>query len=147
VDLKYKIVVVIVALGVSFAFGRYSVTPPNTKTVETVKTDTKEQTDQNKHIVTVITKDCKTGKEVTTITEDDSLRQREVQKTVDNLLQTVTQQQRGRINISALGGASFSDSLKPVYGVSANKEFIGPITLGAFGLSNGVVGLQIGVNF
>ena len=35
----------------------------------------------------------------------------------------------------------------PLYGISANKEFIGPITIGAFGLTNGTIGLSIGVNF
>jgi hypothetical protein len=34
-----------------------------------------------------------------------------------------------------------------MYGISVHREFIGPITLGAFGLTNGTVGLSIGVNF
>lgn len=52
------------------------------------------------------------------------------------------------INISALVAKDFSGSTdKPLYGASISKEFIGPVTIGAFGLSNGIIGLSVGINF
>ena len=147
-QVKYKVIISVVVLAVAFASGRYSVnSSPNTKTTEVVKTNTQEQTDQNKHIVTVITKDCKTGKEVTTITEDDVVREKEAQKTVTDLLQTVTQQQRSKFNVSALADVDLTSAFKPSYGISIEREVIGPITAGVYGLTNGVIGISIGVNF
>lgn len=51
---------------------------------------------------------------------------------------------RPRVGLSALVGTDFN---VPVYGIAVNKEFIGPITLGAWGLTNKTVGLSIGLNF
>ena len=53
-----------------------------------------------------------------------------------------------KLNVSALAGIDTATSLlKPIYGISISKEFMGPITVGAYGLTNGVVGLSVGVNF
>lgn len=55
---------------------------------------------------------------------------------------------RSTINVSALVANDFSTgSLKPLYGVSVSKEVIGQITVGAFGLTNGTLGLSLGLNF
>lgn len=51
---------------------------------------------------------------------------------------------RPRVGLSALVGTDFST---PVYGFAVNKEFIGPITLGAWGLTNKTLGVSIGLNF
>lgn len=53
---------------------------------------------------------------------------------------------RRKTNVSALVAV---DSLKltPTYGIGVTHELIGPITIGAFGLTNGVVGLSIGISF
>ena len=52
-----------------------------------------------------------------------------------------------KINISALAGVDLNNRFIPTYGVSATKQIFGPISVGAFGLTNGVVGLSLGVNF
>ncbi len=36
---------------------------------------------------------------------------------------------------------------EPVYGISVSKEVFGPFTAGAFGLTNGTLGLSLGINF
>lgn len=51
-------------------------------------------------------------------------------------------------NVSALIANDFSHgNIVPTYGASAQKEFIGPITIGAFGLTNGTIGVSIGLDF
>ncbi len=79
--------------------------------------------------------------DTTTTTVDTTLR-------VDTDNKTVVSTVKPKINISALVANDFSKGiLRPVYGISASKEFIGPLTLGAFGLTNGTVGVSIGLNF
>lgn len=129
-----------------FGLGRFSIAPPNIKTTEILTEDIKKEKDQDKHIVTIITKDCSTGKETTTITEDDTIREKETKRVVDQLYESVTQQTRKTLNISGLAGLDTLDK-RLVYGASINKEVLGPVTLGAYGLTNGVLGLSIGINF
>ncbi len=144
-DLKPTLILVGVIAIVAFAFGRYSVKlPPDTKTSEQTTTNDKKTTDTDTHKITVIEKDCKTGAEKTTITEDTTTREKETQKTVDKLLKDITQQKRRTTNISAIGGIQ---DFKPIYGASANMEVFGPVTAGVFGLTNGVIGINLGINF
>jgi hypothetical protein len=91
---------------------------------------------EHDHEVTVIVEDP-SGKKTTTITKDTTRKSKEVVKTIV----------KPKVNVSALAGVSTTDSRKPVYGISVSKEFIGPITLGAFGLTNGIIGISVGVNF
>ena len=52
------------------------------------------------------------------------------------------------LNVSALVGNDFSKGIGfPAYGVSVTKQILGPVTVGAFGLTTGVVGISIGLNF
>jgi len=52
------------------------------------------------------------------------------------------------LNISGLVANDFSRGiLQPVYGASVSKQVMGPVTAGVFGLSNGIIGLSIGLNF
>lgn len=118
----------------SFAFGRYTAPHPDVKSE--VKTDINKDT----HKTTVIVKDT-SGKETTTITEDT------VKRTTQTSESVVTTKS-SKINISALIGNDFSRrDIVPLYGLSANKEFLGPITVGAFALTTGVIGVSIGLNF
>lgn len=144
-DRNPTLTIIAVVAVLAFAFGRYSVKlPPDTKTAEQKITDDKKTTDTDTHRITVIEKDCKTGIEKTIITEDSTTREKETQKTVDRLFQEVTQQKRRTTNISAMGGMA---EFKPVYGASANMEIFGPVTAGVFGVSNGTIGISLGVNF
>lgn len=52
-----------------------------------------------------------------------------------------------KTNVSALASVDTARAFVPVYGVSITRELVGPITIGAFGFTNGVVGLSVGINF
>lgn len=53
-----------------------------------------------------------------------------------------------KANISLLAGTDLSERpLAPVFGVSITKEVLGPISVGIFGLNNGVAGVSVGLSF
>lgn len=145
---KTKVIGGAVIVLVAFASGRYSVpTKPDVHTIENQQVDVDKQTNMNDHKVTTTTQDCTTGKKVTTITEDISSQTKKDTDIKTELDQTVTQPKRSLINISALASLDTTNGFKPAYGISANKELLGPLTVGAFGLTNGVLGVSVGVNF
>lgn len=52
------------------------------------------------------------------------------------------------LNVSGLVANDFSTGvLKPVYGISVSKQIIGPFTVGGFALTNGTIGVSVGLNF
>lgn len=115
-----------VACFLAFLFGRH------TAKFNTVKQEVKE-------VVTyrTIIKTKKPGGETRTVVTEE----------INSRTKTVTKP-GPKVNVSALAGVDTTSSiLKPVYGISVSKEFIGPITVGAYGLTNGTVGLSLGVNF
>lgn len=132
---------------VAFALGRYSVSAPSVKIDKTTEIDENTKTNTDTHKVTTITEDCATGKKVTTITENTNTKSEDKKDTDIKLDKTVTPQKTSTLNVSALAGTGLFSSLNPVYGASITKELIGPITVGGFGLTNGVVGVSIGLNF
>jgi cytoskeletal protein RodZ len=144
--IKTKIIASLVVVLVAFASGRYSVSNPTVKTHETTQTDSETKIDKNTHKVTTITED-KTGKKVTTITEDTDTKADKTKDSVKTIDQTVTPQKTGTVNISALAGFGLDSGIQPVYGLSVSKELIGPITVGAFGLTNRTLGISVGLNF
>lgn len=124
-ETRHKVIIGSTLLVAAFAFGRYSVKP---QTITKVKEVIKHQV-----IVRIKHPD---GTSETTITTDKETKEK-----------AVTSTSHSKANISALGGVDVTAKLQPIYGIAINKEFIGPITIGAFGLTNGVVGLSIGMNF
>lgn len=143
---KTKVIIAVISLATAFAFGRYSNQAPTVKTEINKNTDTNTKTATDKKKVTVITKD-RDGKETTVITEEDKTIVDKNKNISETISQTIIPPKRNIINISALAGMDTLNSFRPVYGISANKEFIGPITIGAYGLTNGVLGISIGLNF
>lgn len=141
---KYKILILLMSLLASFSIGRYTSRPADTSKKETTETDINKDSSQDIHKITIIVKDPD-GKETTTITEDTESREKETQKTVEKLVEE-SKSRRDLINVSVLASTEFG-KVQPILGFSANKELIGPITVGAFGFVNGVVGLSVGVNF
>lgn len=140
--LKTQILISVCVLAGAFAAGRYSVNPP-----KTVSTDVATQeTDKNTHTeTTTITKKKPTGEEetITTIVKDTN----STSKSSDIKEVTVTPTKRSTLNVSALIGVSSFTNFTPTYGISVNKEFLGPITLGVWGLTSGTAGVSIGLNF
>lgn len=138
-SLKYKIASALVILAATFTAGRYSVSgKTKTKTTDTTKT-----VDKTEHKKIVIYKKPN-GETVTTITDDTNTKTEKTKQVID--IKT-TESRHNILNVSALVANDFRDTFKPVYGVSVSKEILGPVTVGAFGLTNGVVGVSLGLNF
>ena len=132
---KIKIVVVIIVVAIAFLAGQKSV-PEKTKTVEVEKVVTVVE-----HKVITI-KENPDGSKETTITTD---------KKTDSKTDKTAEEKtsiKSKTNISLLVGTSSPlSTLDTVYGISANKELIGPVTVGAWVLTNKSIGLSIGLNF
>lgn len=142
--MNYKIVVLVVAATVSgFALGRYSST--NREKENTVITDTSKNTETDTTKNTTIEK-RPDGSEVTKIIEETTTKTEERKQQEKKMEELITAARRS-VNISGLLGYDLSAKPLPIYGASFSKEFIGPITLGAWGLTNGSLGISIGVNF
>lgn len=123
--------IVLVALALAFAAGRYSVDIDKSTEIDETK---KTRTD-----TTIVTVKEPNGKETTTTV----IKEREVTKKELNQTESST---KAILNVSLLGSYDFNRH-QPSYGLSVSKEFIGPVTLGIFGFTNGVVGISVGVNF
>lgn len=154
---KYTIIGIIVGAAALFALGRYTCPEKiriETKIVTVEKEVEKKDTEANKHKVTVIIKKAD-GSSETTITDDVSKNTQEssetdVTQTKDKISETT--RSSGRTTFSILAGAQphlFQGiSLGPiVYGASVNKDILGPINVGAWGLSDYTFGVSLGLSF
>lgn len=146
IDLKYKIIIAVVALAVSFAVGRYTVPEKvkiETKVVQVEKQDTDKDT-HKKTIVTVVQKpngekDSTTTTTVDVVSKTDSI--------ISDKSDTTKQITKGSsTTLSLLGGYNLNNNT-PTYGLSVTKPVLGPVTIGAFGLNNGTVGASVGLTF
>jgi hypothetical protein len=152
---KYKVLIAVVGLAVSFAVGRYT-TPVKVKTeIKTVEVDHKKEDlniNQDKHKETVVTETVKPDgtKEIITKTVEDTKREAEKTSETENQInkdrtKEVTRSS-GKITISVLGAGDIRRS-GFYYGAHVSKEILGPISLGVFGLSSGVAGCSVGISF
>lgn len=115
----------------SFAVGRYSVSVNrSTQIDETTKTKTD---------TTIVKVKEPNGKETTTTI----IKERETTK---KELNQVEISKKAILNVALLGAYNTNQNTTS-YGISISKEFIGPITFGAYGLTDGIMGLSVGVNF
>jgi hypothetical protein len=141
----------VVILTVTFAAGRYSVSPPIVKTTEHVQEaeETAEKRQTHTKETTVETKKPDgTDTIVTTVDQTVGEQKQQQDDTTKDLQQTVTPPKKNTVNISVLGANDFGKGLlAPTYGLSVTKEVLGPVTLGAFGLMNGTVGISVGLDF
>lgn len=157
--LKTKILISIAALVLAFAVGRFT-TPTKTvtqiKTVEVEKKTDKVISDDNKkvHTVTVI-KQQPDGTKETTVTQDISSDTKSKDTSSDNTTlnssstQVVERGAGALTSLHILVGApvSLQGIASPVYGLSATRTLLGPISVGVFGFNSGLVGGSIGVTF
>lgn len=130
----------ILIIVVVFAAGRYSA--PEKVKVHTVTVEIEKKVDkqQNKK---VYIKENKDGSKETTIIVDTSVKEN-TKANSESTIKEITV--RDKLNVSLLVGGPLSFS-EPTFGISANKNFIGPITLGLWGLTNKTVGFSVGLNF
>ena len=92
-----------------------------------------------KNTKTVVTKKPDgTVRTETSVTESTGTKRKTEQKQVEDVRKNHAQ---------VLIGSSLKDFGVPVYGLSYQREIIGPVSVGAFGLTNGTVGLSLGVTF
>lgn len=136
---KNILILSLILAALFFAMGRYSVSQTNTDK----KTD--EIKDTNTHKQETITEVKKPDGTVTTVTQINVTRETTDKKDSEVITKVAL---HPKLNISGLVAASVHSPLSlPLYGVSVNKEVLGPITMGLFGLTNGALGISIGMDF
>lgn len=145
---KTKIIIAAVVVMTTFALGRYSVNQtPAVHTVADSKTNKDINKDKDTHTVTTITKKPD-GTITETIDKTTETKSQEKDQIISHVDQTVTPPKQSKLNISVLGANDFNRGiLIPTYGLSVSKEVLGPVTIGVFGLMNGVVGISVGLDF
>lgn len=122
------------------------------KTVEVEKKDTAK--DRKRKIVVKEKKGADGSIEKTTVLTDDtsSVSKTDIAKDTTDFKSSesskTVERATDKVTISALAGINpFSGAQTPVYGASITKPILGPITVGAWGLNNGTVGVSIGLSF
>ena len=149
---KTILIIAAIALLTAFAVGRWSAPEKvkiQTVTVENKTDDKKVNTDDHK--VTTITETDKpdgTKTKVTVISDNKDTQL--VDKKTDDLTQTTTKEvdrSSSKVTISALAAANITKLGAPIYGGSISKPILGPITVGAFGFQNGMIGVSLGLSF
>jgi hypothetical protein len=132
----------------AFVAGRYSATQkPEVKTVSSVQDVTKEASNKDTHSVTttkVIQQPDGAKETDTTTTVDTVAHNTDVITDTSKVTTDVIPPKTNTVNVSALAAI---DNWTPYYGVSVSKQVLGPITVGGFGLTNGTLGISIGINF
>lgn len=134
-----KVISGLIVAAVAFAVGRYSVNFNKTET----KTEDKQK-DKESHTETTTTTTKKPDGETTTTTttKTDTESHTETKKS-DTLVVTASK----NTNVSLLVAVPSFRELVPVYGISVTRPILGPITIGAFGLTNGTFGVSAGLEF
>lgn len=148
IHIKYFVVILLASLFV-FTLGRYSAQNPEVKTTVDTTKDVKKDLNENiqTHEVSISEKDpdgttkTTTTKDTTTVKKVDT-----ITDTTTKITQDVIPPKTNTVSVSILAGYDITRQ-GPVYGASLTKQVLGPITIGAFGLSNGTVGGSIGLQF
>jgi hypothetical protein len=123
---------------------------PKKVVTKTVQVETKQtDIDRDKHKETTVTESVKpdgTKQTVTHITEETN-----TQKTVKDAKREESEKTvvtgSPRTTISALAGTRFSAADPVDFGLSVERQLIGPFNVGAFGFKSGLVGLSLGISF
>ena len=149
---KTIIIVSIVALLTAFAFGRWSA--PEKVKIQTIevekKTDDKKVNIDDHKVTTITETDKPDGTKVKTTIISDNRNTKITDKKTDDTTTTTTKEidrSTSKVTISALAAMNVTKFGLPIYGASVTKSILGPITVGAFGLQNGTVGMSLGLSF
>lgn len=139
------IVVVLVSLAAGYGFGKKAQSDTSVKSG--IKTDIVQDKNTHTQTKTVTVKQPDGKVETTTTTDTVTLTKETENKDVQS--STTVTASKSKINVSAMVQydifhPSFSG---PAYGLSVSKEVLGPITVGAYGLTNGTIGITVGVDF
>lgn len=146
---KTQILILVAAFVIGAALGGLIHPGSETKIKSQLKSDTtvKQDKDIHEHTVTTITKTP--GGTTTTRIDLSKDTVSTVLSDKSSVSQTTSDVIVGRrvVNISAIVGVSIHDPLIPIYGVSVSKPVLANLTVGAFGLSNGMFGASVGWDF
>lgn len=132
-------VAALVLFAAGYGTGRLMVPP---KIVE--KVVEKEVEKKNDNVVTTVTETKKPDGSTTKVTQTVD-KSTEVMTDDKNTSIAITNAQP-QYKVSAGIGYDFKN-YRPQYMIEAEKKFIGPISIGVFGVTSGVVGLSLGVTF
>lgn len=139
---RTKVFISIAALAVAYASGHYF-SPEKIKTeVRTVEVE-KIVTKVVHQTITIHEKPD--GTKDTTIVTDANTNSTTNKESKDATKEVTVS--KDRFNISVLAGSTFPLNLSsPIYGISVNRNILGPLTAGIFGMTNSTVGISLGLN-
>lgn len=153
---KTKVIIAAVALLGAFAAGRWAA-PEKVKVEKVIvevekKTSEKDAKKSTKKTTTTtkITHPDGRIEESTTVVEE-TVRESSKSETTDKgkteSETTEITRSSSRVTVSGLGAFSLSNGSGPIYGASITKPILGPITVGAFYLTPGILGGSLGLTF
>lgn len=142
---KTKILIAGALLILSFAAGRYS--NSYTQSTEVSQSETDKESTKNTQTHTESTTTKEPDGTVKTVVITDTNKNVETKKTESEQVQkSVTTITANKVTVSALAGVN-TNTFLPNYGASVSKNLAGPITIGLWGLNNGILGISVGVEF
>lgn len=153
---KLKVILSLVALLSAYSVGRWSAPEKiveKIKTVEVIKEVKVKETDKERHKKVTITETTRpdgTVEKTTVITDDRSSSTTSNTNTDSNTTMESSKEvinSSSRVTIMALAGVNPTAVGVPMYGAYIGKPILGPITLGAWALSNPSFGLGLGLTF
>lgn len=142
-----KYYVVAALLLVSFAAGRY-LTPVKTeiKTVEVEKKQTNTAQEKHQNTTTVTTEKSDGTKVTETHTTIDTDTQRHATLNREGETQTISTYSGAKTRIQAVVAPNI-ETRTITYGVDITRNVLGPVTAGVILLTNGTVGVSLGLEF
>jgi 23S rRNA pseudoU1915 N3-methylase RlmH len=130
----------VIIIVIAFYCGKYSA-PERIKTeIKVVEVEKEVKKSEHK---TIKIKQNNDGSKETIIISDTNTEEKSKEKTTEEKKEII---RNAKTNISLLVGGAYPIS-GPHYGLSVQRQLIGPITLGAWGTTNNNFGLSIGLNF
>ncbi len=151
---KAKVALIVGSLATAFALGRYTL--PAKIVIQTVEHQaevTKSDTDRDKHKETTVTETVKPdgSKETITKTTEDTKTVKKIDKAETSDKNTKSETTYAKSSLSVYGLVGYSDVLSghyvPVYGGLLSRPIFGPISIGGWFLTTGIIGVTIGLHF
>lgn len=153
--LRYQALIATGAVAAAFAAGHFSAPERikiETKIVEVEKKVTSKDDKKNTHktTTTTTTTDSNGIKKTTTVVTEDTASDNKtnINDTIHVAADAQKSVDRGgsSVTVSALGGIDFTNG-HYVFGAAVTRPIIGPLTLGAWGLTNATGGVSVGLTF
>lgn len=146
--LRYKILIIVVMVALAYTSGRY-LTPTKVQTVTKIQTVVKTITKHDVHTktITVVTQKPDGTKIIqTTTSQDDDTTTGTATSVKNDSSKLVENDGKDLTNISAMAGVDFRTK-NLIYGAQVSKQLLGPVSMGLWGMTDGVVGVSVGISF